>query len=141
MSIVPPLEALRAALLADPLVAAVLGDRIYVGRVPGAPAAGELPENPGALLRHAGGLGAPRHAALLAVRVDVHAYGPTPYSANLTHYTLHDALRRIERLTIAGTLVHSVLPEGGPVDLVDPTTEWPEVVSSWALLTAEEVPA
>lgn len=141
MTVVPPLEALRAALLADPLVAAVLEDRVYVGRVPGTPAAGVLPALPGCLLRHAGGPGGAVHAALVAVRVDCHAYGPTPYSANLAHYLLHDAFRRIERQAAGGTLIHSVLPEGGPIDLVDPSTEWPEVVSSWALLTAEEIPA
>jgi hypothetical protein len=137
---VPPLQALRAALLADPLVSAAVGDRVYVGRVPGA-AAGIVPETAGVMLRAAGGPGAPRHAALVAIRVNVHAYGPTPYSADLAHYVVHDALRRIERQVIAGTLIHSVLAEGGPTLVADPTTDAPEVVSTWALLTAEEVPA
>jgi hypothetical protein len=136
--IVPPLEALAAALQADAELSAAIGQRVYVARVPGEP---DPDPGPGVLLRHAGGPGAPRHAPLLAVRVDVHAYGPTPYAANLVHYAVHAALRRIERQTIAGTLLHSVLAEGGPVDLVDPVTQWPEVVSTWALLAAEEVPA
>lgn len=140
MAIVPPLEALRAALLADPLLAVAVGEHVYVDVVP-ARATPSLEAEAGVMLRHAGGPGAARHAALLAVRVDVHAFGATPYAAMLAHYAAHDALRRVERLTIAGTLIHSVLPEAGPMSVTNPTTEYPEVVSTWALLTAEEVPA
>jgi hypothetical protein len=142
VTIVPPLAALRLALLADAAVVTALGDRVYVGQVPGADVGGgALAPTNGCLLRASGGSGTPRTAPILASRVDVHAYGPTTYTADLTHYAVYEALRRVERLTIGGTLLHSCLPETGPIHLVDPSTEWPEVVSTWALLAAEAVPA
>lgn len=133
-----PLAALRVALLADPTLALVVGERVHVEVLPGAEA--EAMPRAGVLLRHAGGPGAPRHADLLQLRVDTHSYGPTPYTAQEVHWLVHQALRGIERRHVGGTLLHSVLAEAGPRSQRDPATEWPEVVGTWALLAAQEVP-
>jgi hypothetical protein len=135
--IASPLSALRLALLEDPDVAELLGDRVYVERLPGAEA--EAMPRAGVVLRHAGGAGAPAHARLVLLRVDVHAFGPTTYTAETAHWTVHAALRRLERRTVGGTLLHAVLPTSGARAQTDPTTEWPELVSTWALTAAEEV--
>lgn len=138
-----------ATIVADPVAALVAhlrtalavatGGRVFAGTLPGSEAS-SMPRS-GVLLRAAGGPAAPAHAPLVVMRVDVHAYGATPYAAMMVHWAAYAALRDLSRLTIAGTLIHSCMPETGPFSQRDPDTEWPEVVSSWRVTAAEHVPA
>lgn len=125
-------EHLRTAL------AVAAGGRVFAGSLPRTEVA-SMPRA-GVLLRAAGGPTQPAHAPLVIVRVDVHAYGATPYAAMTMHWAAFGALRDLTRLTIAGTLLHSCVPETGPFSQTDPDTEWPEVVSSWRVTAAEHVP-
>lgn len=131
-----PLSALVAHLRTA--LAASTSGRVFGEQLPGSETS-SMPRA-GVLLRSAGGPGAARHAPLLRIRVDVHAYGATPYSAMLVHWAAYAALRDVNRLLVGSTLLHACEPESGPIAQTDAETEWPEVVSSWLVTAAEHVP-
>lgn len=136
MTIANPLAALAGYLREDSSLEAILAERIFAQTLPGSEA--DAMPRPAAVLRSAGGPGSPRHAPLLYVRLDAVSYGRTFLEADSVGWTLWSALNAVNRVTTGGTILHGLVSTGGPVAVRDPDTEWPQVVSSWTLMAAEE---
>jgi len=66
-------------------------------------------------------------------------YGETPFEADQVRRVVHGALKAIKRVIQGGTLIHHVLPAGGPISLRDPDGDWPLEFQAWDVLTAETV--
>lgn len=133
------LPALRAILLADADVAALVGTRIYgervneadIGQGPNTQQAIELSLEPSGVGRRFNNL------ALQQVGVELRCYGPTPYEAREVWRHAHQCLKRAIRSTMDDVIIHSINPDMGPVSIIDPDTEWPVVWELWSVIAAE----
>lgn len=70
-------------------------------------------------------------------RVDVTCYGETPYEADRLHRAVFGALVQMRRVVQEGAMLHWAMPESTGLQMRDPDTEWPMVVSSWQVFASE----
>lgn len=101
-------------------------------------------------LAHAGGPGADLDVDHLLERIDVHCYGATAYEAMRLWRIVDPSLvptrqggnaSSIKR-TVGGQvcLIYHLIPEGGPIGLVEQDSGWPRVTCSY-IARAAAVPA
>lgn len=131
-----PIGALVAAMLADVDVAAIVGTRGFGGEL--APAETRLMPRSAFVLQASGGvsLSAGSFAEVDAQRVDLFAYGKTPALAGNLADLIALKLRRMERSTVNGTLIHWVKSAGGYSSGREPDTDWPRAWRSFQVLFA-----
>lgn len=131
---------LRSYLINDALVAAAVVNRVYGGGLPRALI--EAGATGAVALRGAGGTGSygGGYQQYGDKRIDVACYGATPRLASGLHNIVSPVLKQMRRNTQGACVLHWARPAGGPLDLIDPDTDWPFVFSSWQVLVAE-VPA
>ena len=130
--------ALRAIVLADAGVAALVGARVFGDELPDL----EAPNMPryACVLSPAGGPPDHSYVPISRQSIDVRAYGPTPLGAKKLHLAVHNVLKNLRRSVSLGTLIHSLTVESGPYALREPEAgaEWPLVFASYGLLVSEE---
>lgn len=144
------LAALRTFLISDAGVAAATGgagsgSRVFAGQLPEKFVASGLMPTGAVLITAAGGLGTfgGGYQQFGDRRVDVRSYGASPHSANDLWRVVHPALKNLARELIGdpACLLHWARPAGGPLPLRDPDKDWPFVLSTWQVLSAEVAPA
>jgi hypothetical protein len=123
--------ALITVLKADAAVAALVGARVFGLELP-ASEAKSMPRK-AVVLRAAGGpsLAAGSYIEHDSQRIDLFAWGETPYEAERTRRACFDALKFIKRQVAASTLIHWVEPAGGFATQRDPDAAWPVAFQSY----------
>jgi len=137
MSTPDHLAALITYLQAQPAIEALVGARVYGLELPPAELAA-MPRQT-LMLRWSGGIGG-SYRLLSVWRLDVWAYGATPYEAGALHRVAHSVLKHLSREVSGGVLLHSLEEGGGPLPIREPETYWPAVVQAWQLF-AGDIPA
>lgn len=129
--------ALVQALKDDPDTAALAGQGVYGAELP-RDAVMRMPI--GAIVVQASG-GVPltegSDADAVAQRIDLIAYGASPFEAEQLRRTGSRALRSIRRRIIAGTLIHWVNSAGGFSAGRDRDGHWPQAFQSFQIFYAE----
>jgi len=134
-------SALVAYLAADAGVAALVGARVFGIELPAAEAAA-MPRK-ALLLRESGGVSPvdAGYTELAGQRLDVFAYGETPYEARRVGRAAYGVLKQLRRATVdvggTATLVHSVSEAGGALTLRDTEAGWAARFQSFQALYSE----
>jgi len=131
------IAALIAILKADAQVAALAGTRVFGIELPKSEAA-SMPRQ-AIVLQPSGGatLVGGSYVEHTAQRVDLFAYGETPYQAYILGRAAAVALKQIRRRVAVAVLVHWVDPAGGYITGRDPDADWPIVFQSFQAFYAE----
>lgn len=132
------IAALVALLKADGGVSAIVGARAYGGELPPAESR-SMPR--GAIVVAASGgpsLTAGSYAEHDTQRVDVFAYGRTPFEADALRRAAFEALRPVRRSVWAGVLIHWIKSAGGFSAARDPDAAWPRAFQSFQVFHALE---
>lgn len=131
------LVALVAHLEADTAVAAAVGSRVYGAELP--PSETDAQPRAAIVVRYAGGLGQYGRGWQQwgDRRIDTLCYGADPAAAGGVFNALHPAMKQLEREAYADVLLHWARQAGGPLQLRDPDTNWPLVLSTWQVLASE----
>lgn len=134
---VDPIKGVRALLLADTDVAALVGDSVYGAEIPETLSA-SMPVA-AIVLKPAGGPSRPGggYQQFGAVRVDVVCYGETLKQSWSVYLAVYTALQDLRRGVYDGVLLHSADPSSKGVTARDPVTQWPTTYSSWLVLASE----
>ena len=141
MPIPDPLAAVRAYLLADALVNSLTGGRVYGAELP-ASDAGSMPQR-SAVIQYSGGTaigpGARSYVRVGLYRIDVKAYGATPFEAAEVHFACHDRLKnQLKRsVELGDTLLHNAVVAGGPINLRNGDLDWPLVLGVYEIMVGE----
>ena len=135
------LAGLRALLLADAALVARVGNRVYGLEFPRASVATNAMPLDSIVLNPSGGLDARSYVQITRPRIDVWAYGPTASDAMWTLLAAHDALKYVKNATHGSVRIYGANQISGPVNLREPETEWPLVISSWEVLVNEAAAA
>ena len=130
--------ALVAALAEDAGVAALASEDVFGAELPN-DAVARLPANM-IVVSASGGvsLTGGSDVAADAQRIDVTAYGTTPFEADELRRVAGRAMRRIRRQTFAGTLIHWVNSAGGFTAGRDRDGQWPQAMQSFQVFYAFE---
>lgn len=133
------LEALRALLLADSDVTALVVDRVRCLALH----ADDAPSMPRAavVLKPAGG---PKNAGYMQhgkKRVDVTCYGTTLDESWDLYLAVEPVLASVERVVSQGVLLHSATETSKGASGIDPLKQWPTTYSTWLVLHAETAAA
>jgi hypothetical protein len=132
--------AIRAFIRSLPGVTTLVAERVWIGwpRDPHGDLRVKVPPYLYAVLIESGRGGPPPdpEAPFLIERVDLSCLGPDEAGASALWRQLGPALydphrTRPQGFRAANTLVDAVVPEGGPVRLLDPPTGWPRVVATY----------
>lgn len=136
------LSALRAYLLADPEVSALVATRVFAVELPQATIEAETDiEHPSKMvvLRPSGGAGREDRVRIENSNLDVLCYGETDFEANLLRRTVADVLKNAIRVVQDNVLIHNISATGGPLFLKDPDSKWPVMFQSYRMLAATQV--
>lgn len=132
------MAALRTLALAEPSIAALVGTRVYVNRLPVEVIEAQDPFHPAKMLvlRQAGGEFERSLLPVTSTVVTAICYGESDFEADKVRRAvaqwLHTLLRDCE--PVADVLIHDVITTGGPIPLVDPEITWPGVAQSYSVL-------
>lgn len=139
MTIPYEMGALRAFLLADAGIAALVGEDVYANEIPDVEA--ESMPRKLVLISSAGGAylsQANRSFLPIDARMkDVRCYGETPYEARRLWDEVNEALKNMRRHLRGDCLLYSATKIGGPTSLREPNVEWPLTFASYQVLAAE----
>lgn len=144
MSVPDPIAAVVAFLAADADVAALVGTttirgalvaRVFGAAIPAEEAA-QMPR-PAIAVSAAGGVAVGGYVRLQRPRIDVKCYGRTHHEAMAVHLAAYAALRYLYRRAQGAAFLHNAVLVGGPLELVDPHTDWPLVSSTWNVLASD----
>ena len=138
MSIPDPVVAVRAFLLGDADLAALIGTRVFAGILPRSEV--EPMPRKAVLIRKAGmgaSAGNRSRIGISAPRLDVFAYGETPYEASRVDLAAYDALKQMEPHNEGVCRLFDAVLTGGPIDLEEEDTGWSLVFRSYEIAAAE----
>jgi len=129
-----PLAAVRAFLLADADLAAIVGTRVFVGELPES----EIEQMPRATVQLEPGGGMGNANQLYGdPRIDFYCYGDSPRVAWQVYRALHAALKDLQREVFAETLLHWARESAMGALGRDPEKDWPVTLNSWQVRAAE----
>ncbi|RKR03574.1 tail completion protein gp17 [Maricaulis maris] len=128
--------AVTAVLKADAPVAAVLTTRVFGGELP--PDEARHMPRPAVVIRPSGGVSSAQGSNVQhdTQRFDLVAYGATPSKADSLRRKCRRALTNVERLTVAGALIHWIQPAGGFSSGRDGDADWPYAFQSFQIYHA-----
>lgn len=131
------IAALVSVLSADAGVAALVETRVFGGELPATEAA-SMPRK-AIVVQPSGGasLTAGSYLGHDTQRVDVFAYGETPFEAERVRRAGFDVLKPLRRRVAASTLIHWVEPAGGYAAARDTNARWPRAFQSYQAFFAE----
>lgn len=140
MTAADPLGALRAFLLADAGVVALVADRVRCLALRDSDE--EAMPAAAIVLKPAGGPGSPGggYQQFGKTRVDVTCYGRTLDESYDLYLTVMPLLKQLQRVKAQNVLLHSAELESKGSTALHPVTQWPTTYSSW-LVTAAEIAA
>lgn len=125
---------LIALLLADAAIAAIVEDRVFGAELP-ADQARHMPRAAIVVAKSGGpSLTGGSFAEHDAQRVDLFAYGGTPWAAEQLRGLAALTFRRARRAVWAGCLIHSINPAGGSANARDPDAAWPRAFQSFQVM-------
>lgn len=122
------LEAMIEILKADSGVIVLVNDRVYGEELPREEIVNMPRKN--VVLVSAGGIEKTKTDTLVNRRFDVWCYGETMYEAAALDSVVFDAIKKINRIVICDTLIHSAGLSGGPTKFRDPDSGWPAMIRS-----------
>lgn len=130
------IEALVAVLGADPSVAALAGARVFGVELPQAEAA-SMPRA-AVVVQPAGGVSFARGSYIEhdTQRIDLFAYGATPFEANTLRATCRRVLKAVRRQVVGGVLIHWAEPAGGFSAGRDADADWPRAFQPFQIFHA-----
>lgn len=136
--------ALRASLIADADVQALVAGRVFVYELPQAEAV-SMPRAAIVLMPGGGwsGVGSRSLLRLVSLRIQVQCYGATPSEAGELYRRAHDHMKQFirDRRNVGtppvGVLLHRANLEMSALFLRDPDTDWPFVLEAWDVLASE----
>lgn len=139
MSAADLLTGLRTYLLAQPAVVALAPSGIHASELhedqtPGMPAGAIVIRSSGGIDLHGSDF-----AEKATQRIDLFAFGATPYEADRLRAEASLALKRLRRGVFSGVLIDWVNPASGPSDGREPVVEWPRSFQSFQASYALEV--
>lgn len=143
MPIPDPLAAVVSYLLADTEVQVQVGLNVFGAELPPLPDLGFTMPAKCMVVAYAGGTaigpGARSKVPIGLYRMDVKAYGATPFDASAVYLAAMDRLvRTLERSVERGTtLLHNAVIAGGPIGLRDSDLDWPMVLSTYEIMISE----
>ncbi len=133
------LDGVRAFLLEQPGVQAVLEGGIYVGEIDGA----EVPLMPRktAVILPAGGMDNRSYIQVSSPRIDIWCYGRSYAECSDLDLAIAEAMAAMKRTKQPGSsatiLLHCAFYAGGPYMARDPDTDWPVVHRQYTVTAAE----
>lgn len=134
MTIPDPIADIRALLVADTTVSALVADRVYHSELP-EPESPNMPQQ-AVVVAQAGGPGRPKTLKTRTIRLDTLCYGATLYES----YQLHQAVREVvETLARRSNSVISVETVSDGQNARDPLKQWPVCFASYRLLSTTTV--
>lgn len=134
MTIPDPLADIRALLLGDTAVEALVGTRVFVAEIPEAQSAG-MPQKT-VVISPAGGPGRPKGLKIRHLRIDTICYGATLRESK----DVHDAVREaLETLSIPTGSVKTIEMAADAQNARDLVKQWPTCYASYLALTATAV--
>ena len=134
-----PRAALISYLMSDSGVTALASTRIF-GELPGS----ENQYMPRAclVLTETGsgslGPGARSYVPWGVTRMDIRAYGSTPYEASQLYHAMNVAVKQMARTVAASTVLQDAIVSAGPRSGRDPDVDWPFVWGSYEVSALEE---
>ena len=134
MTIPDPIADIRALLVADAGVSALVGERVYHSELPES----ESPNMPqqAVVVAQAGGPGRPKKLKTRTIRLDTICYGATLYESLQLHLVVREAL---ETLSVPTGSVKSVETVSDGQNARDPLKQWPVCFASYRLLSTTTV--
>lgn len=132
------ITAIVDVLKAEAAVAELCSSRVYGDELPQAEALA-MPRS-AVVVRASGGAPFQPTSSLNAdaQRIDLVAYGATPYEADELRRAGYRCLVRITRRVTGGVLIHSVGSAGGSLSGRDPDGQWPYAFQSFQILFSAE---
>lgn len=133
-----PIGAVLALLGADPVVAGMAGADLFGGELPAA-AVARLPKAM-VVVQASGGISltGESHVEHDTQRIDLTCYGRTPREAEVLRQACALTLRRVRRVTAAGTLIHWINSAGGVLSGRERDGGWPTAFQSFQIFHALE---
>ena len=131
-----PIIAIIDFLQADTTVGSVMATRVFGAELP----PGEVSSMPRecAVIKASGGPGSDmNYMKTNRNRYELRAYGRTPLLAWDAHLAVHDALKQMVPNVINSTKLNNAIQVQGPMQLRDPDTNWPFVLSSYSISASE----
>lgn len=132
-----PIGALIAVATADSDTAALAGAHIYGGELPAA-VTKDMPLNALVLQPSGGPAPVAGYANVAKQRIDLFAYGATPFEADQLRRCAARAFRQLRRSIHADVLIHWIDPAGGYFAARDPDATWPRAFQSFSVFHALE---
>lgn len=136
-SIADPVAALVAFLKVDATVLSLVNSRVYGAELPDSQTA-SMPQG-AIVVRPVGGGGMSINGSYVQVsdaRMDVTAYGATPYEADRIRRAVTGVLKQMRKNVQGKTMLFWARYSGGAMGR-DPDTEWPMALSSWQVFFSE----
>jgi hypothetical protein len=130
----------RAFLLADASVAALVSTRVYGVELPDSDAEVKAMPRKAVVLVPAGGdllVGRRSYLRVSDPRMDVFSYGETAYETSRVDRAVRGALKQMRRNTQGTTMLYSADPVSTARVFRDPDTEWRSLVSTYTVLHSE----
>lgn len=133
-----PIGAVVQLLGQDPVIAGMAGGAIYGGEMPAA-AVAQLPRA-AVVVQASGGVSLTEgsYAEHDTQRIDVTCYGKTAREAEVLRGNVALALRRVRRVTAAGTLIHWIDSAGGTLPGRERDGGWPYAMQSFQVFHSLE---
>ena len=132
--------AVRSWLAAQSEVTDLVGNRIFVNRIPRDVIEQQDTFRPEKMLviGMAGGAGRADLQALDQPNLNILCYGETDLEADKLRRVVWDKFRLLSRVRESDVLIHHINPTGGPVFLRDPDIVWSAVTQQFSMLAATE---
>lgn len=134
--------AVRQMLLDDIAIADLVDDRVW-GTHLDRPEVASMPRKN--IVISLGGsvpsAGSNSYIRVQRMRLDIRTYGEDGYEARRVWLLVNDFMKAITPTTVTlvdgGVRVHNAVESAGPISMVDPDTDWPSVVATWAVHYSE----
>lgn len=124
-------QGVRAYLLTDAVLSALVTDRIFAGGLPASQT--KFMPRPALVIRSSGGasLNAASKVEHDTQRLDFFSFGATRRVAGMIMRTAALTMKRLDRSVHGGVLLHWAQNAGGSSQGVEPGTEWPRQFQSF----------
>jgi hypothetical protein len=93
------------------------------------------------VVKQAGGPGSLGWGRITKNRVDVWCYGKSLGHAETLRRNVTVVLKQLTRTVKSSGLIHSIDHVGGPIGLRDPDRDWPVILETWLVASADSAVA
>lgn len=117
------------------------GTSVYVGELPRRSPSDPKHPPKAVVINPVGGLPYDALLQIVRQRIDAFFYAPTPEAADELRREVFDVWRPLSHVNQGTAVLHWITPAGGIRYQRDPDTEWPVIVETWVLQSAEQAAA